>query len=79
MGDWKPIIKGDNGLISYYRIFKNRKIQVILNFTGQKKVYKNGTEVFWTVLLSTMRSEYIEIDSKNFEILPYEGIILKLL
>jgi alpha-glucosidase len=79
MGDWKPIIKGENGLISYYRIYKNRKIQVILNFTGQKKVYNNGTDVFCKVLLSTSRNQYLEVDSKKIEILPYEGIILKLL
>ncbi|MFY0650842.1 MAG: alpha-glucosidase [Cyclobacteriaceae bacterium] len=79
MGDWKPIIKGENGLISYYRIYQNRKIQIILNFTSQKKKYQNGKEVFWKILLSSKRSTYEEVDSKNFEILPYEGVILKLL
>ncbi len=79
MGEWKPKIKGENGLISYYRIYKNRKIQVILNFTGNKKTYKNGKEVFWKVLLSTQRRQTNDVDFNHFELLPYEGIILKLL
>ena len=79
MGEWKPMVKGENGLISYYRIYKNRKIQVILNFTGQKKAYKNGKEVFWKTLLSTKRDIQKDVDFDSFEILPFEGIILKLL
>ena len=79
MGDWKPIIKGENGILSYYRIYKNRKIQIILNFSGQKRKYKNGKEVFWKVLLSTRRNKLEEVDFKNFVLQPYEGIILKVL
>lgn len=79
MGELKPILKGENGLISYYRIYKNRKIQIILNFTAQKKAYKNGKEVFWKILLSTQRSTQEEVDFDRFTLLPYEGIILKLL
>jgi len=79
MGEWKPMVKGENGLISYYRIYKNRKIQVILNFTAQKKAYINGKEVFWKILLSTKRDKQKDVDFDDFEILPYEGIILKLL
>jgi len=75
MGSFIPLHKGENGIISYYRVYKNEKLFVILNFTNKnKKININSS--LKNILYSTHR-EISTIDSlSKFLVFPYEAIIL---
>ncbi len=74
-GSWIPFLKGQKGLLAYYRDFKKERILVALNFTAKSKsVYANNGSI-WKVLLSTHREEYDFLCRKT-ELEPYEALVL---
>ncbi|NJO90161.1 MAG: hypothetical protein HC831_15360, partial [Chloroflexia bacterium] len=49
-GTWTPFLKGQKGVLAYYRDFKKERILVALNFTAKSKsVYANNGSI-WKVL-----------------------------
>ena len=75
-GDWKPIEKGENGIMAYYRIFDKENLLIILNFRNSYNSINIDVVCFHKILFSTHR----EIDKVYLEstlsIFPYEALIL---
>lgn len=53
-GDWKPLIKGRNGIIAYFRTYGNEKLLILLNFSGKEKRLALGLYESKKVIFSTL-------------------------
>lgn len=74
-GKWVPVLKGQKGVLAYYRDFKKERILVALNFTAKtKNIYANNGSI-WKVLFSTHRDENDFLCRKT-ELEPYEALVL---
>jgi alpha-glucosidase len=74
-GNWLPFLKGQKGVLAYYRDFKKERILVALNFTAKSKwIYANNGSI-WKVLFSTHRDENDFLCRKT-ELEPYEALVL---
>lgn len=76
-GSWKPLLKGHRGLIAYFRKYENKKIFVVLNFTGKQKRCPLHERAQWKVLFSTHRSPREHLTSLDFHLRPYEATIME--
>lgn len=77
-GTWKPIIKGEEGILGYLREFENESLIVYLNFTPyRKQLILPGLEHF-KVLFSLNNSLLTggKIRQKH-ELMGFDGLILK--
>jgi alpha-glucosidase len=54
MGAWKPLIKGKNGIIAYFRLYRDQKLLVLLNFTGKERTIDLGIQEIKRVIFSTL-------------------------
>jgi alpha-glucosidase len=77
MGDWKPAIRGINGVIAYYRISGDKRILVILNFTSRYKMLEPGEELKGIMLHSSEHSTGIRVDLSEYMIEPFEASVIE--
>jgi glycosidase len=77
-GDWVPVIKGEKGILAYYRILRNDKILVLLNFRRRSGKISLPVPVIGNVLISTHRQAGIMLQSEEDEIYPYEATVVRL-
>lgn len=72
-GRWEPVHKGKNGLVAYWRIFKNDRLLVVLNFRNKKIDINMLSPGKFKLIYST-----VPRSGKDPLILsPYEGLILQ--
>jgi alpha-glucosidase len=76
MGSWIPADKGLNGILSYFREFRNEKIFVALNFTDREKHLNHRERAQWKVVLSTHNSKNKYFTDLDFKLSPYEATIV---
>ena len=77
LGDWFPIIRGENKILAYERSYDGQKVFVVLNFgTTTRKVELGGSRI-WKVLQSTHKSHNQEFKGLDFWLGPFEATILK--
>jgi len=78
-GDWVPVIKGEKGILAYYRILRNDKILVLLNFRRRSGKISLPVPVIGNVLISTHRRQAgIMLQSEEDDIYPYEATVVRL-
>jgi alpha-glucosidase len=75
MGKWKQAFASRSGILAYYRLFKNQKILVILNFTNSNRKIEKMSKGHWKLLFSTHRETWMKADNQ-FELLEFEAIVL---
>jgi alpha-glucosidase len=76
-GEWLPLIKGEGGILTYLRKFKEECILVILNFTGKKRKInlpdlKNGK-----IVLSTHRPVNDPLNEETIITEPFEATMVE--
>ncbi len=78
MGDWKPLIKGKNEIIAYFRNYRDQKLLVLLNFSGKEKSVDLFFHESMKVIFSTMfKQDYFIGDFIKLQ--PYECIIIEMI
>ena len=77
-GDWVPVSKGSDGILSYLRIYQHEYMMIVLNFSSSDKIinFKDANE-FELILSSAKRDVKGFIQLKNFIVKPYEALIFK--
>jgi len=75
-GSWEPVNKGEDDILSYRRIYNNRELLVILNFSSKlkKKIPVDITNR--KVLFSTHRTADSIVGTDENYIYPYEATVL---
>jgi alpha-glucosidase len=76
-GSWVPVINGQQGILSYFRLTENERILVILNFTGQHKICSLPEHTYGKVLFSTHRTPDEFNYFQKMQIGPYEATICR--
>jgi alpha-glucosidase len=76
IGSWKPICKGRNGVIAYYRQFEEELTLIILNFTFKIKLFKLPDKYIWE-LIYTPYKERMHSNKGHVKLGPYEVVIYK--
>ncbi len=77
-GDWVPVSKGKNGILSYMRNFQGEYLLIILNFsTKENRITFQDANEFSLIISSAGRKIPGCIQLKNFEVRPLEGLIFK--
>ncbi len=76
-GEWKPILRGKDGVLAYSRTWEHEKIIVILNFTSGNKNIKIKISTQWKVLFSTHKPKGEPLNLRDFVLLPFEAILLE--
>jgi len=77
-GDWIPVIKGEKGVLAYFRILNEEKIFVLLNFRKRSgKIFMPLTKR-GIVLISTHRKEGKSITSGIEKVLPFEATVFRI-
>ncbi len=76
-GTWIPWVKGENGILAFYRIYRNEKMLIVLNFHNKQNITFLPNSERFQPLYSTNQRESNEIHSKTLIINKLEGIILK--
>jgi alpha-glucosidase len=76
-GDWIPVLKGRNGVLGYYRRYKNEKIFIVLNFTAREKRIHIHDRGQWKVLASTHRFRNEHFTDLRLSIFPYEATVFE--
>lgn len=74
-GNWTPVSKGQNGVLSYYRDLKKERIKVALNFSNKSKIIQVSNSFEWKILFSTHRAEN-NMMSRKITLAPYEALII---
>jgi alpha-glucosidase len=77
-GEWAPVSKGNDDILSYMRISGHEYMLIVLNFSGMEKTvnFQDSNE-FKLILSSEGRNIDGHIQLKNFIIRPLEGLIFK--
>jgi alpha-glucosidase len=78
-GNWRPVIKGENGIIAYFRTSNEQNILVLLNFTGRLKKIPDIGEQILKILVSTHTAQIEITSSQNIALQPYEATIFEVL
>ena len=74
-GKWVPVLKGQKGVLVYYRDLKKERIMVALNFTAKpKSIYANNGSI-WKVLFSTHK-KVEDILCRKTLLEPYEALVV---
>ena len=76
LGSWKPVSKGENDIILYRRIYKNKELLVILNFSSKLKKKIPLDITGRKVIFSTHRTVDSMVGIDKNHIYPYEATIL---
>ncbi len=76
-GKWKPLIKGDDQIIAYFRTNKDEKLLVVLNFSAKSKEFKLPKGNYFTIYSLLKDFENSKPLNKNFILPPFSGFILK--
>lgn len=77
-GDWKPLIKGKNGIFAYRREFQKEKIVVLLNFSGKKrKIGLNETSI-GKIIVSTHHPSDAEFNPFVMMAEPFEATLVEI-
>jgi glucan 1,6-alpha-glucosidase len=77
MGNWKPFLKGRNGVIAYKRIYKKNKALIILNFTPKQKKISLPLDGKYQMVFSTYRDAYLN-ESNPIQLGAFEAIIFNI-
>jgi alpha-glucosidase len=77
LGNWVPVLKGYNGILSYFRTCTNEKIYVVLNFTNSKKHLHLPGKSAWRILFSTTLSNQTKIFISKYDLMGYEAVIFE--
>jgi alpha-glucosidase len=77
LGEWKPVIKGHNGVLGYYRKNGKETVFIALNFTDKNRRVHLHDRGQWKVLVSTHRFTDTHLTSLDFTLSPYEAIVLE--
>jgi hypothetical protein len=64
-------------IMSYCRVYQNEKVYVMLNFSAKRLQHTCIPAGSWSVLLGTHRSGGTAIGKENFEVYPYEILVLE--
>ena len=76
-GEWKPVLKGHYGVLGYYRVQGDETIFVALNFTQKTKRVHIHDRGQWKVLISTHRFSNTYFTSLEFNLSPYEAMVVE--
>jgi alpha-glucosidase len=77
-GEWIPVIKGEKGILAFFRILNRDKIFVLLNFKKKPvKVFLPLPESY-IVVISTHRQVAKSIESGNANVFPFEATVFRL-
>lgn len=77
-GEWIPELKGEKGILSYYRSHHEERILVILNFRNRSKIISRCFQEEGTVLLSTHRQKGALSGSSEIRLYPLEALVIGL-
>lgn len=75
-GEFIPVIKGLNNVLAYFRIYKEEKFFVVLNFSSKEKKIHAGESGQWKVMFSTHRTGFEHFTSLNITLAPYEATVI---
>jgi alpha-glucosidase len=75
-GSWEPVNKGEDDILSYRRIYDNRELLVILNFSSKLKKKIPVDVANRKVLFSTHRTADSIVGADENYIYPYEATVL---
>lgn len=76
-GKWIALYKGYKNIISYFRIYKDEKICVILNFSNKYRKFHIHDRSKWIVIFSTHQPYNKHFLNLKYTLSPYESTILK--
>jgi alpha-glucosidase len=77
-GDWIPVSKGRDGILSYIRNHGGEYLLVVLNFSlSEKKITFQDANEFCLIMSTTGRVLSCFVQLKDFRIMPLEGLIFK--
>ncbi|MBN2856903.1 MAG: alpha-amylase [Candidatus Delongbacteria bacterium] len=77
-GDWVPVSKGKNGLLSYLRSYNGEYLLIVLNFLNKEnRINFQDANEFRLIISTTGRKISGFIQLKDFEVRPLEGLIFK--
>ena len=77
-GEWIPLIKGEKGILAYFRTLRDDKLFVLLNFIRRSGKLFLPFPVTGNVLISTHRKEGTLLKSGEDQIYPYEATVIRL-
>jgi alpha-glucosidase len=77
-GDWVPVIKGERGILAYFRILRDDKILVLLNFKKSSGKITLPFPGVGNVLISTHRQKGTLLKSKEDRVYPYEATLIRM-
>lgn len=75
-GDFE-FVEADGDIMVYRRIYENKSIYIILNFSSKPRKNFYGLDIKGSVLLGTHRGRGSSIDKGAFEVYPYEVLVLE--
>jgi len=76
-GNWKPYIKGKNGILAYFRKHEDESMLVILNFRNNHKKINLPQNNKYKVLFSNEKSSYNHNPIEVITLKPYHVLILQ--
>jgi glycosidase len=77
-GEWIPVIKGEKGILAFYRILDGDKIFVLLNFKNRLVETFLPIPESFIVVISTHRQVGNTIKSGNESVFPFEASVFRL-
>lgn len=77
-GMWLPIVRGDNNIMAFHRLYDNQRISVILNFSSKQKHYKLIYK-HYRFIYSTHPETLPQYINTTITLLPFQAIILEVL
>jgi alpha-glucosidase len=77
-GEWNPVMKGEHGILSYFRSLRDENILVILNFRNRPGKMTLSLPGEGIVILSTHRQKGILIKAAEVRLYPYEALVIDL-
>lgn len=77
-GSWLPIIKGENNILSYQRLYEGQRLTIILNFSSKQKRYRL-THKHYRYIYSTHPETFTEYLNTTITLLPFQAIILEVM
>ncbi len=76
-GEWEPVLKGRKGVLGYFRTWGEKRIFVVLNFTGNEKKINLGDRAQWEVIHSTHRFPHTHFTTLSMTLSPYEATVVE--
>jgi alpha-glucosidase len=77
-GNWEPVAKGHQGILTYLREYQESMLFIALNFSSRKKAIRMPGRSPWDVLFSTHPSSRDKIVIGKHDLAGYEAVVFEM-